>query len=407
MVRLIPFLFVAAASQFPIHSVNIEGNATLPADALVRASGLQTGAPATPADFEAACRRLMETGLIQSAAFRYKSSTGQAAPGYDVTLQISEFSETHEARLDFPGSEEQGLWEALRERDPLLTSRVPAADSAAAYYTRAIERYFASAGRSVEVIARTRVDPAGNVVLVFRPRSLPRIVSVRFEGVNGPMPEITKALIGEDYSELSFRELLDAHVRPHFEDTGRFKLAFTRIAAEPRAGDSVAVAVTIDPGPVYMLGNIEVACEGVPAQELLRSAALVPGDTANWTAINKGVARMQAALARRGFLDSSAQIERTTDDAARRLDLVISIQKGLPSVFGELAIQGLKSADEARARALWRLPSGAAMNADYVEEFLRAVAADDRLRRAGFRTVGRRLRPRAGTNVVDVTVTFE
>jgi outer membrane protein assembly factor BamA len=389
---------------FPLHAISVEGNSVLPADGIVRASGLAVGQEVTPADFDAATARLMATGLLQSVRYRYKPSPEK---GFDLTFEVAEFEDLHEAKLEAPPLDETRLWEALQRSDPLLQKQIPAGDQAAAYYARALEQYLTAQGRPARVVSGLRVDASGRLVTVFRPADLPKVVAVRFQGNRALSSEaLTKALektgpAGE-YSDAAFRELLERNVRPLYEEQGRLRAAFPAISF-----DNGVVDVTVEEGPVYVLGRVEIACQGVPAEMLSKAAAFEPGQPANWRKISASVANMQNLLARRGYLESSSDIERTLDDRAGRVDLIVSLQKGPQTVFGELEIAGLKGDAAARARGLWKLPAGAPLDADYIQQYLRIAAADPQLRRAGFRTIGRRLRPRPDSNVTDVTVTFE
>jgi outer membrane protein assembly factor BamA len=419
MMRLLVALLLAGAwapgrqqPSYPIHKLSVEGNSRLKAEAILRAAGFELEQKAVPADFDAACTRLMETGLFQSVQYRYKPAEGTADPGFDLTLQVVEAQDFRPARIEIPEVRDADLWAWLAENEPLVARDVPSNEAAERYYAAAIERYLAAKKRSGQVIAKRQVDRSADMVIVFRPAVLPKIVELRFEGNRAVSSEaLGKALggpaLGSEYAEPAFRELLDLLVRPMYEELGRLRVAFPAIAVDKRSADALSVTVMIDEGEVYQLGDIQVACDGIPEAELVKVVALKPGEVADWKRISAALGRMQAVLARYGYLQPSEQVDRAFDDEAHRVSLIVSIQKGARSVFGELRLSGLKPEAEARARKIWRLDKGEPMDMAYVDQYLKHVAADAVVRRSGFTSVGRRIQPRPEGNVVDVEVEFQ
>jgi outer membrane protein assembly factor BamA len=396
--------------SYPIQRLALEGNSRLRTEPVLAASGLRVGQTATPADFAKACDRLMETGLFRSARYRYEPAAA-TEPAFAVTLQVAEAEELQPVRIEIPEVQEEDLWSWMAQNEPLVTRQAPANPAAERYYAAAIERYLDSCNKRERIIATGRVDAAAGMLTVFRPAELPKIAELRFEGNRSvPAAALVTAFsgpaLGSEYSEQLVRELLELNVRPIYEELGRLRVAFPVIAAEKVAG-GIAVTVSVSEGDVYQLGDIQVACDGIAQAELLKAAALKPGEVANWKKITEALGRMQSVLGRHGYLQPSEQVDRSFDEVAHRVGLIVSLQKGPQSLFGELRIRGLAPDAEARARKLWKLEAGAPMNIDYVEEYLKQVAADGRVRRGGFTTIGRRLEPRAAGGLIDVTIEFE
>ena len=95
---MFPALALLIASVYPILKIQVEGNARYSPEALIQASGLQIGMKATPQDFEAASKRLADTGLFTSANYRYRP----AGEGYDVTLVVEESRDVEEIHIELP-----------------------------------------------------------------------------------------------------------------------------------------------------------------------------------------------------------------------------------------------------------------------------------------------------------------
>src|SRR6478672_4666747 len=73
-------------ADFPLEAVTVEGNRQLPADKIVAASGLKIGQTVVPADFDAARKRLLETGAFENVGYEYTPSPGQT--GYRAVLKV-------------------------------------------------------------------------------------------------------------------------------------------------------------------------------------------------------------------------------------------------------------------------------------------------------------------------------
>lgn len=403
MLWLAALAFVTLQDPFPITNVQVQGNSRFPAEAIARASGLRAGERATPKDFEAACNRLIETGLIASARYQYKPS---ATNGFDVLLTVAEVDDLYEIRIDIPGVDPARAWTWLAQNEPLVQPRGPTSTAALAFYQKAIERFLSEQGTPKGLTVRLRTDPqTAEVVAVFRPAMLGKVGTVKFEGnsaiATSSLEDAIKPALGMEYTAEDFREMLDFNVRPLYEEQGRYALEYTRLAM----ADGV-VRVTLREGPVFQLGVIDVAGDRlpVPADELAKLVRLPEGDPPNWKKIAQGAASIQSALGRLGYLDANVQLDRRLDQPAAKIDVVLSVEKGQQYAFGDLRLDGLDPQSEARARSLWKLAPGAVLRLDYLDQYARVLMRDDKIR---FKRISRKYAARGGTSgVADVTFTF-
>jgi outer membrane protein assembly factor BamA len=393
-----------AQESFPIASIEVQGAARFQPDAVIRASGLALQQPAKPADFEAACQRLAGTGIFETARYQFKPS-GTEPPGYALTLLVSEAGDLQPVRLDFAGLDPAAAWKWFEQNEPLIQPQMPSTDQAAAFYTAAVERMLAAQGRAGKAALRLRNDPeTGGVAAIFRPESLPVMKSFRFEGAQSvPAATLEKAMAsaaGTEFSEENLRESLELNVRPLYYAQGRYKAQFESL----RIADGV-VSVTVVEGPVYTLGEVNVAGQDlpVPPAELAKLVPLAPGALVDWRKVHEAAAAMRAALGRAGYLDAEVEPDRYLDDQAGRIDLVFSVIKGRQLTFGALHLVGLDAAGEARARSLWKLAPGAVLSLAYLDEYEKLLMRDDKVR---FRRISRRYEPRPGETAADVTFTF-
>ncbi|MGE5647279.1 MAG: POTRA domain-containing protein [Acidobacteriota bacterium] len=402
-----PALLLLIASAYPIARIQVEGNVRYTQEAVIQGSGLRVGAQATPEDFEAACKRLADTGLFTSARFRYKP----AGEAFDLTLMVEEAQEVEEIRIELPDFDEARVWAWLGENEPLVQKQMPTNEQATAFYCRAVERFLEAQGKKEAVVARMRTDPASGVIATtLRPAVMPHIAAVKFEGTQA-LPAATleaalaKAAAGSEYTESGFRELLDYNVRRLYEEQGLLGVSFPRITAAKDASGGVVVTTTVVEGPVYRVGAIEIAGDRLPVERLKSVVELKPGDVAGWKKAALDMARIQGTLGREGYLDASCEIEKHLDPARAVADLTFVVEKGPQAKLGALRLDGLPEPSATRARALWKLKPGDVLNTDLVDQFERALMRDDRIR---FERISRRYEPAgAASGAVDVVFTFK
>src|SRR5262249_51578061 len=149
-----------------------------------------------------------------------------ARQGYAATLQVTEveqvypilFEDLHVSTLD--------LQAALSEKDPLFSpDKLAATQPVLERYKKWIEEFLAAKGGPEKVTASVSPALPGDYQIVFRPsRPLPAVSQVTFEG-NKVVPqnvlrESSSLAIGTPFTEDSFRQVLNAAVRPTYEARG-------------------------------------------------------------------------------------------------------------------------------------------------------------------------------------------
>jgi outer membrane protein insertion porin family len=396
-------------SRYPIFDFLVEGNSRLSEPGIRAVSGLKTGQAASRADFDAACQRLMDTGLFRYVNYRYLPKTVSGRQGFALTLQVTEETGLQAASLDLPGLDEERVWEELRRQDPLIEKSIPGNANATAYYVRAIERFLRQQGRAEAIIQVTESDLAsGRMSAVFRPAVLPRIAGVAFEGNQSiPSAVLQKALervaISQDYTERTLRQLLDLNVRPLYEEHGRLRVRFPslNLAKEP-TGEGIVVTVAVEEGKTYTLGRVDLSGKDVPSAELVKIARFPQGRLANWKEISASLESIRQHLGRDGYLAAKVEVGRSFDEESSVVHLGLTVNKGRQFFFGKLQLTGLEPEAARQARLLWKLSAGSPMNEPYIGEYLRTLLPTLQ----GVKSVSRDLRVRPGTTVVDVIVSF-
>ena len=396
-------------AQRPIVSIHVNGNERIPEAAVVAASGLRVGQVVTQPDMDAVAQRLLHTGFFSIASYRCDPVKTASASGFAVVLEVTEEDARTPVLLDIPGQDAERLWSGLMAADPLIGRKMPDNELATTYYQRAIQGFLRRSDPSIEIVARTEGKIGGKGSLaIFRPAQLPKIGAVAFEG-NPSVPAdvlqdaVKKLVLGEDYTEYNFRRIVELNIRPLYEERARLTVAFPAVRATPMPADAVAVTVTVDEGPAWTLGKVNLTGEGIPAAEMLAAGKFAEGAPANWKEFLMAVERMRPVLTRDGYLRARMTPARSFREGSRIVDVTIDVNKGRQFVFGGLRLSGLDAATEQTVAPMWRLRAGEPMNAGYVDEYLRKIWP---YLKGRVKTASQELTNRPDSAVMDVHIAF-
>jgi outer membrane protein assembly factor BamA len=401
-----------AKTIFPIETLTVEGNKKIPADKIIAASGLKLGQPALKADFDAARDRLVATGAFLSVAYEFKP--GPSGKGYAGIFQVLEMEPLFPFLFEDLPRPDAELRAALHKKHPLLGDERPGSKEMLARYVADLEQILDPSGAGkVKVAGRIISDDVNRPTIIFRP-PIPRahVLRVQFTG-NQVLPTsllvntLSGVAVGVPYSEANIRKLLDASIRPLYEARGRLRSTFPTIdIVKDDHIDGVILTVSVVEGPSYNLGKVRIS--GVSAAEIKdfdRIANWKTGDIANFDEIQTGVDRIRDRLREKGHLHAAANIERSIDDTARAVDLVIALTPGPQFLFGKLEIKGLDLISEPVIRKMWGARQGKPFQPAIPDSFL-AEIRDEGL----FDNLGKtyaETKVNDSDRTVDVTLHFE
>ncbi len=368
-----------AKVEWPLKNIEIEGNRHYSDKQLREITGLVIGELANQATFEAARDRMLETGVLESVAFRYGPSEG--GDGYDVTFEVAEIEQLYPVRFENIEAEDQELYRWLQQKDPLFTDRAPGTEATIARYTKLIEEYLAQRGTPEEIRGELTAGLPDELVLMFYPRrAMPIIAEVEFTGSEVVPKEILKSAIhgvavGSRFTEHRMQTLLTTSVRPIYEARGRVAVEFPEIRTEPAGGNvnGVKVTVSVEEGESYNFGEITVQGTASMDQDLYEIADLKRGDLANMSEVISALERIRERLRFKGYMEGDAEGKRVINKHNTTVDIIIDVNPGPLYHFGRLRIQGLDLHGEHLIERIWGLKSGTPYDAGYPDFFLQQV----------------------------------
>ena len=254
--------FLAQAANLPIGSVAVKGT-SLNQAALLRALGLKPGQSVAASDLQAAADRLIHTGLFASVNYRYDYSAAQHS--YSVVFSVEEPTEFSAVRLDLGGIDEAALWAYLETHGPAYHQKAPPSVEAQDLYARTVEQYLSSIGRPMPVVLKSfsgGFREGAMSAVVIQAKNLPRVHTIAIHGVtripDGRIQQAQQSLAGIEYSRLTFPTALLASLSVDCEDLGLLRPKVEDVHVIVGSVQTVDLDATIDEGPVYHFGAIEV-----------------------------------------------------------------------------------------------------------------------------------------------------
>ncbi len=402
---------VGELREYPIASLDVEGNSLYSSAAVIAASGLKVGDGANKELFEAARDRLLATGAFDSVGYRYFN--GSDGRSYDAVWQIAEATPVYPYRFEDLGAPAAEIDAWIKTRDPLFGPSIPPTRARIESWRKLIDQFLESKNTGTGTIeGKVEADAPGNLAVVFRiAGNQPAVADVRFTGnqalqAGALKPAINGVAVGIPYNEARFRQLLETSVRPLYEQRGRLNVTFPKVVAEPSPKvKGVNVEVTIDEGEVFLLGDVKLqGPPTLPESDLIREADFKTGDIANMAAVREGAERMREYLSKLGYIMAIATPDRHINLAEKKVDLVIGVDPGDQYSFSSLSIEGLDILSEPVIRKMWALEVGQPYNSEYAERFLKRIEEDGIFENLGKTAV--REKPDAAAKTVGVTLVF-
>jgi outer membrane translocation and assembly module TamA len=202
-----------------------------------------------------------------------------------------------------------------------------------------------------------------------------RVAIVEFDSPDG-IPRVIRTEISEQLKNAIFEwresatylkelaeEIAAVRVTGTLQNNGYFKShATSELVVSGRSGADIEVAATIRavPGIQYRTGDIrfEFADDSVPlgiSPDVLRELIpLQPGAIFNVERVRTGVENLTRAYQRQGYIDMVSEPLPVVDDARKRIELVVRIDRGVQYHVGDIEFLGLSQ--ESREKMLASLP---------------------------------------------------
>jgi outer membrane protein assembly factor BamA len=209
------------------------------------------------------------------------------------------------------------------------------------------------------------------------------IVGVEFRGED-PLSDGIRAKLVNDIQSTSFSvepgasdsdwvlELDEVGITGFLRDQGYFKAKTETtpymISAEPRRR-SYVVAVRIESGPEYRLGEIQFAnVTAFAPAELRKQARLAEGEIFDVSKIRDAIESIDRLYSARGYIDTTVEPQTKINDQTQQIDLVMKLNESEQYRVGAVEIHGLETKAENLLKPL--LEHGRVFDGTSVPRFL-------------------------------------
>ena len=370
----------AAQDAFPLRAMEFEGSEHFSDEALASVADLALGQSVRKRDFDAALRRLNETGLFESLRYRFEPQ----GDGYRLTILVTEAPELFPVRFEGFDAPAEELRALLEVRLPLYVDLAPADGPMVRLVENSLRAWWNGQGHEEDVAGALAPAADAGYEMVFGPvRETNNIAFVRFRNTGDVDPRelqrtFNQVAVGEPYTEARLRELLRYNAQPLYTELGYMNVAFCPCEASPDPdSEGLLVDVEVRQGEVYLFGAVTWP-DPLPLDpdSLRKVNRIASGQVANMKAAYATMAAISEGMKRAGYMKAHAAFEEQVDHDARTVSLAIAIAPGQQYAFSRLIVKGLDILSEPAVRKRWGLRPGDPFDVRYPAYFLDRIKAD-------------------------------
>jgi hypothetical protein len=188
-------------------------------------------------------------------------------------------------------------------------------------------------------------------------------------------------IFDNDYSRAFVLGFVQSNLIPLYWERGYLRASFSPPKAKPdstaECEKGLAVSMYVDEGSIYVWDKAAWdGAQALTAQELDAALGMKSREVANVVKIDKGLASVRRAYARKGFLVASVRAAQEFDDENRSVAYHFMIQEGPQYHMGDLIIDGLSESDTNNLRGRWAILHGEVFDAAYPDQFLKKNVAE-------------------------------
>ncbi|HEX7010964.1 MAG TPA: outer membrane protein assembly factor BamA, partial [Phycisphaeraceae bacterium] len=329
----------------PIAQIQIQGLEQVPEQLVRNQIRLRPGDPYDPQTVEQDIVRITHLG-------RFSQVRAQVQPQPDGSVILTYLVEEQPLLADVQVVGNK----AISDQDLLSRVLLRAGDPADPFLieqgVQQIRRAYEEEGYFVVDVTPDQELMQESGILIYRIREGPkvRIRAIQFEGNETySEAELRSKIRSKTYfpilrqGELNREQLeLDAaRVRDFYRDRGYLDAeVYRRIDLSPDQRSAV-VTFVVEEGPQYLVQSIRI--EGTqlfPVEQILRAMELRQGGVYSAQQVQQSIDAIRDLYGQLGFLDTSVEIHPLFHQDQPRVDVVVSVEEGRPSLVGKVAVRG-------------------------------------------------------------------
>jgi outer membrane protein assembly factor BamA len=387
----------SANPRLTLTAVNVTGLSQFSQEQVVRASGLQIGAPTTLADLQSAVDRLAKSGAFDSVNYRYETRATNLTADIVVVETKNVLPCLYDNFVWFTTAE---LDEAVKKRVPFYAAgKLPVTGESANQARAALQDLLHSKGLPGEVSYMPYAPMGGAVsALLFRidGAAIP-IKSVAFSGEQKvtaqQLADAAKGLIGQNYSALDVESYARAGLLPLYHQRGYLRATFAPVKValvDPSSRGpafDVALTLSVTEGDQYSLSSINWSGnQAIATTELAKAFGMTAREVANTEKIDVGFRNAVRVYNSHGYINAQVLPNADLDDAQKLAAYSVTVKEGSQYHMGSITFEGVSERVANILAKDWKLKPGDIYDSEYTNEFLSKVLGPE-LARNGLKNV--------------------
>ena len=362
-----------------LDSVVFAGSMRFTSEQIATAIGLHPGATVGREELQGAADKLAALGLFANIQYKFATVPG----GVKVTYQVSDLPALPVTFDNFPWFSDEELSAGLKASGILFDGGAPSKGTVLDAISEALEKLLDGRNVHARVSHEVIAHPFNNQsVQEFHVENTDlTIQKVDFSDPAAQNDRVVQErlpdLIGKSYSRSRVELFEFEQVRPAYLARAYLRVQFgepvAHFAANPTnpLSGQLIVAAPVNPGVAYAWAGVQwKGNESVPAQDLNKFSALLPGDPADGNKIQSLWETARAAYAQLGYLDAEVNPTPQFDEQAKRVTYVVDVNEGPQYRMGKLVLTGLSMEGERRLKKAWSIAPGAVFDKSVYDDFV-------------------------------------
>jgi outer membrane protein assembly factor BamA len=362
-----------------LDSVVFAGSMRFTSEQIAAVIGLHPGATVGREELQGAADKLAALGLFTNIQYKFATVLG----GVKVTYQVSDLPALPVTFDNFPWFSDEELSTGLKASGILFDGGAPSKGTVLDAISAALEKLLDARNVHARVSHEVIAHPFNNQsVQEFRVENTDlTIQEVDFSDPAAQNERLVQErlpdLIGKPYSRSRVELFEFEQVRPVYLARAYLRVQFgepvAHFAANPTnpLSGQLIVAAPVNPGVAYAWAGVQwKGNESVPAQDLNKFSALLPGDPADGNKIQSLWETARAAYAQLGYLDAGVNPTPQFDEQAKRVTYVVDVNEGPQYHMGKLVLTGLSIEGERRLKKAWSIAPGAVFDKSMYDDFV-------------------------------------
>ncbi len=371
-----------AGQKFQPKSILFKGDPEYSNTELMAAAGLKPGTVLSYAEMNDHSKRLMDTGVFATLAFRFD--------GQDLIFDITPSTDLFPVQLEnLPLTEGMELDDMLHAELPLYHGKVPTEGGLTEDLRSALEKALAVHGITATVVATSVVDPHLRRATAVSYSITSPPVQVEVTGVHGASPDYQSGVEGvvREAAKLPFDAQNSSGNLEHaaeifYQDRGyaAVKVRAMRSGDAVMNSDSIAVpfSVSVQEGKVYKLGFVHLPA-GIPVAQADVDKILAPrvGGPPEGVRLRGLWSLISVAYKSKGYLDCKITPHPQLDDAAGIVNYEVDVDPGAVYHLGFVKFDNVS--DQMRTLLIhnWEMMPGDVFDESYVSTFIMKIQQND------------------------------